>query len=250
MALSRGVGRPIQDYIQNNILSVVGCMLRVGQFPTKSFGLCQAAAQVNFEFAENVPNTGDGGGAANNSPSEANNNNNGGEQNRTPPRPATPTQPRFRSSNETSSIDSGGGSGAPPDKTIKISNDDSGPSSIARKGFSSEPTVVVRRIRRDGQLGGGFSIAKDKKEKFADGAAQVTTSAKAVPRDLITRRPTASRFSIPKPKSDSKKGPDTGLDAGFSITNLIKWILIIGILFIVGVFLASQLNSIRKGWTD
>ncbi len=254
MALSKGIGRPLKSYIQNNILSVVGCMLRVGQFPTKSFGLCSEAVKIKFNVTESFAN--ESGSSSKSSSSSSNNKNRdlSGEDKNAPNSgnknsPKTPYKP----SNSTGSLngsDQFESSSGP--KAIKVNGDlDSADSNeISINGFknSHKQTIVIRRIHKNNRIGGSFFISE--KEKEAKNSAPPKKQAKSLPPSLIQDKVTVDSFAIPKSKNNTLKNPQTDDGIKFSFLGIIKWGIIITIIVFFGFFTMSQINSIRKGWTD
>jgi len=273
LAVSKGVGKPLQEYMQRNVLDLVGCMLRVGQFPTKSFGLCQNAIQIQMDVEGAYDNTGSGAGDstgnANSSSTNDNNSNENGNSDTNGSGNDTSDQgddagnrTRVRSNTGTGSLNDTGNDSAfgnGPTKRIRISNDDStaGDKEISTGSENGpnfgETTVIVRRIKReDGRVGGSFYVEGDER---AGDEAQGPESYQAVtsqqnPRSEFDRQPSGRRFAIKQPTDNAVKGATKDEDVDFSFLGMIKWIIIIGVLLFIIIFAASQLNSIRKGWTD
>jgi len=256
LAVSKGVGKPMQDYLQSNVLDLVGCMLRVGQFPTKSFGLCQQAIQVKMDVAANYGDSGNGNSGSSSANSNESSNsadrNNGNDKNNNANRS---NSARVRSNTSTGSLNESGGGSELGDgsKKIKISNDDSSGNNSFSIGINNlgTTTVIVRRIKReDGRVGGSFFIKENKSSKNDGSENYQAMKSQKTPKSEFDRTPTGLKFSIPK---NGRNGQVTSKDdenVDFSFLGMIKWILIIVALFFIVVFAASQLNSIRKGWTD
>lgn len=253
MALSRGVGKPLQNYIKQNVIEVVSCMLKVGQFPTKAFGLCQAAAQARFDFNGNIPNTSSSSSSSaqttnnssdsNNSGQNSSNNNNSSNNS---------SKPRFRSSNSSGSIDEGGSDSSDSSdiSIVKIQSDDSGNGELSLKGFPTTggQTVIIRKIRGN-RISSGFSLSEDELKNTSKENFQKQTK-RPVPVALRQERINESSFSIPKEKKRRPQSSEIKTELEFSFFGIIKWGIIFAILAVFGFFTMSQLNSIRKGWTD
>jgi hypothetical protein len=272
LAVSRGVGEPLQKYLKNNVLDMVGCMLRVGQFPAKSFGLCQNAIKIKMDAQAGQGGGGSGSGGTGNSSSSSNDENSAGSEdgdsngNGSGPEgdsdgDDSSNRARVRSNNSAGGLnDSGDDSafGNGPTTRIKITNDDSAgeDKEIATGGGNNqfgETTIIVRRIKReDGRVGGSFMVTGEQ-SAGADPEGPETyqsVSSQVNPRSEFDREPSGQKFSIPKPKDINAGAISKSEDVDFSFLGMIKWIIIIGVLFFILVFAASQLNSIRKGWTD
>ena len=258
IAVSRGVGNPLQNYIQQNVLDLVGCMLRVGQFPTQSFGLCQAALEAEFDVDGNIENINSGNGSSgnnnNNSSDDAQANNDNqerGQNNGT----SGNNGPRVRSQNSNGSINESGGGGPDGSDTqrLKVATNEVQSDEIPIRGGQNfnEPTVVVRRINLgDGQIGGSFSINRDPKAKKEAGVVASSVTSQRTPRALVEPNSPEVRFGILKPAPRSYASEVEEKKVGFSFVGTIKWIIIIAALLFILVFAGSQLNSIRKGWTN
>lgn len=275
MALSRGVGSPLQKYIQSNILDVVGCMMRVGELPHKSFGICQGASELKFNFnAALSENSGGGSGANSGSSDKAKNgkDNEDGQNEKNSEnssassdsdRSKSKRRPRVRKSSSTSSLDSG------PDfdsefsnasrKTIKLNKnaDQIGEDSSfdlddgGIRNLGGDTTIIVKRKKRgNSRIMSNFSISGDEEEETAtpQTGPTVVSEIKKNPSAPFSDR--AVSFSVPKPKDRGPAEIDLNMESDFSFMNLIKWALIIAIIIIFLVFAGTQLNSIRKGWTD
>jgi len=266
VAVGKGVGVPMGKYIDDNVLGVVRCMLRVGQFPTKSFGLCQGAVQAQLDVTGNF-STGSGGSnsasSANSSTSSSDSNNGDNSQNNGSDDGSSTDSDdntKIRSSNSTGAInDSGDQSelGLGTTTRIKIKNDDAGADSKISTGKVGagfgETTVIVRRIKRKNErVSSRFTISEDGNSAY-EGVGPETYQAnrsQKAPVSEFDRQGKSNRFGIPKTKESDLRGPASDAEVSFSFLGMIKWIIIIAVLFFIVVFAASQLNSIRKGWTD
>lgn len=267
MALSKGVGRPLQSYLKNNVLNIISCMLRVGQFPTKSFGLCTEAAKVKFDFKGSFTGTTGSGGKGSSTPgdnnggdaddgskdgkngSNANNSEAGGSKKGS----------KFRPSSSSGALNENDSDpfGDSATQKIKIRTTDLGSGKsgeLAMTGFEDldGQTIIIRRIHKNNRIGGSFFVSDDSASKEeADGKAFAQTSTKkALPLSLLEDSNVESSFSIPKAKSRGPADADLNVDVEFSFFGFLKWGIIIAVLVIFGFFTLSQLNSIRKGWTD
>ncbi len=259
MALSKGVGKPLQKYLQSNVIDIVGCMLRVGQFPIRSFGLCTEASKLKFDFNGSFSGVaGDGSSNGKNSGKnkDGKNSNNGGDTQNSST--ANKNRPRFKSSRSTGSLNESDSdtSGESDTKTIKLPTDRDGGrnSSFGMNEFngSDGETIIIRRIHKKNRLGGGFFLSDDtdSKQEAKEKALSKAVTKKPLPLDLLENSNTSSSFHIPKAKNRRPAGDDLDAEMDFSFFGILKWGLIIAILVIFGFFTLSQLNSIRKGWTD
>jgi hypothetical protein len=268
MALSRGVGLPIKRYIEDNVLGLVSCMLRVGQFPSKSFGICSLdGANLNVDFEGNVPNLGgENTGSGSGTSSRLSDSNTGGGSDgadgsssgsNDSSQSGNSSEPSFRSSNSTGSINEGGNNpfdDVSSTSRINIGGDEDSNYDTKRELNISQndgEMVSVQRFGKEDRIGGSFSIDGDEIENQQDSAsASSGTKSQEVPESLLETTTPKSSFSIPKEDSqrDLSSIQDEGID--FSFMNIIKWVIIIAIFVIIGFFTFTQLNSIRKGWTD
>jgi len=270
----RGVGSPLVNYIQNNVFGLVGCMLRVGEGPQRAFDLCGGTAALEFNLGELTDNnpTGGNSGSTGGSSSSANSSSDGGGNNSNNSNNASNSdstasinEPSGRSSVDGDN-NGGGGAGGGYNSSefgsnssnnganrIKISSDEAGEDgSFDFKGGGSQ-TTVVRRVRRSGeQIGGGFTLV-GREEAINSSEFQQNTpspSKKKIPTDMNERKRKVSSFSVDEKKGTGAKIDDYDPGSGFSFIKMLKWALIIAILVIFVLFTLSQLNSIRKGWTD
>ncbi len=251
MALSKGVGRPLKDYIQNNILSVVGCMLRVGQFPTKSFGLCNKAVKLKFNVKGSFSTSSSSSSNSNNKTQDSS------EENKTAPQSESKNSTkttRYKPLNSTGSLDSSNqlkdSSNSP--QIIKINNDSDSinSSKLATSDLQNNQrrTVIIRRINRNNRIGGSFFISEN--ERKIQNPTPLTNQVKSLPVSLIQNKIIESSFAISKPKNKDLKNTTLNNEIKFSFFGIIKWGIILAILAVFGFFTISQLNSIRKGWTN
>jgi len=268
VAVGKGVGVPMGKYIDDNVLGIVRCMLRVGQFPTKSFGICQGAIQAQLDVDGNF-SSGSGGsnsasssanGSSDTNSSEEGRDNTNGSDDGSSADSDTNENTNIRSSNRTGAINDTGDQselGLGTTTRIKIQNDDAGGDSklsTAKNGAGfGETTVIVRRIKRKNErISSRFNIGENSDsgyEGVGPESYQASRSQKA-PVSEFNLQGKANRFSIPKTAESDKRGPASDAEVSFSFLGMIKWIIIIAVLFFIVVFAASQLNSIRKGWTD
>ncbi len=268
MALSKGVGRPIQEYIKNNVLGMVGCMLKVGQYPHIAYGICGEALQLKLDMKGSFTGTtgASGGNSSSNSNSDNTDNNNGdsdgnnsdSENGDANSNSSARNRTRYRSSGSTGSLgesDSDEFAGA-DSKVVKINTVDLGAnnnSELGVSGFQGEggQTVIIRRIRRNDRIGGSFFLSGDEAEQAETPEANVPTKqTQRLPTALISERATEESFAIPKSKKRGPQNTTIDTEVEFSFFGIIKWGIIIAVLGIFGFFTMSQLNSIRKGWTN
>ena len=255
LAVLRGVGSPLVDYMKDNVFGMIGCMLRRGEYPARAFGACGGTKALKLNLKEQLDSTSGsstgGSGSSNNST---------GSDSSSSSNSSNIKEPDGRGSIDGSSRSTNTefGSGDSPadsaNKRIKIASALGGDESFGYDGGTNNQVLVVRRIRRRGggeQISSGFSLV-GREEAINAGEVQLVTpepSIKKVPREDI-RRPKVSSFSIRDTKKTDTQIENQDISSGFSFMQIIKWALIIAIIVIFGLFSLSQLNSIRKGWTE
>lgn len=268
IALSRGVAEPIVNHLQSKVFDLVGCMLRVGELPHIAYDICGGDEALNLDFQGALASTsgGGGGGATNSSDStDSDNANNGGDSENSD---SGDNGPNVRERSGNGSLDGNGRGGGPNrrggsndfafddesgDQKIKLNNEEGGGDSSFESKIPTADgtTVIVTKIRRKNeQVGGGFSLISDEeaKENEIQNTATPTTTVKSSNEKEPFRK--VSSFSVEE--NSKTRGPildDNGGDE-FSIMKFIKWGLIIAIIVIFLLFSLTQLNSIRKGWTE
>lgn len=278
MALDKGVGKPLKNYLQNNVIELVGCMLRTGEYPNVSFGLCQGGDLLKFSFSSHVGDGGSSGGDGQGGRG-SNKGSNSNQQDSSSNKGGSSDSSGGDKNSENSSSSSGegnsnrfrnrssGGSGGidqQPDfedfssNTRQISLESSDGEAGQDGEFSSAgkfeddsgTTTVVRRIRKNERIGGSFLISEENYDEETEITSEGGGTRKvSTPLAMREEGRGPSAFTIqPEKKKTYKKKDDGGFD--FSFMNILKWILIGGILVVFGVFAFAQLNSIRKGWTD
>jgi len=144
-------------------------------------------------------------------------------------------------------------------RRVRITNGDSDAgedtelSNASDSSKFGDTTVIVTRIKRkEERVGGSFSIESETEGQYEAVAPESYRNVRTqkIKGNELEASATGSRFAIPKESENDIRGPAAAEDVDFSFLGMIKWIIIIGVLIFIGVFAASQLNSIRKGWTD
>ena len=268
MAIMNGLGKPVARYMES-IFEVVGCMLRVGEGPAIAFQLCGGVEALQLDRAA----LGGSGGASNKNGGKSSNdssNNGGGGDSSNNGRGGDSSNPNQENNIKTpdgrGSIDGNGrdrssgssnfdGNPIDPDQPnrIKINEEEAGRDGSFSHSGSNQDIVTVRRIsRKNEQINSGFTLI-EKQRAINEGEFGSTTPApikKTAPESIEEKDRAVSGFAI----TDRKK-QTSGLDGrknseDFSFIKLIKWGIIIAIIFIFMIFTLSQINNIRKGWTD
>ena len=259
MAIMNGLGKPVARYMES-IFEVVGCMLRVGEGPAIAFQLCGGVEALQLDRAAFGGSDGASNKNGGKSSNDSSNNGEGGDSSDSNQENNIKT-PDGRGSIDGNGRDRSSGSsnfdGNPidPDQPnrIKINEEEAGRDGSFSHSGSNQNIVTVRRIsRKNEQINSGFTLV-EKQRAINEGEFGSTTPApikKTAPESIEEKNRTVSSFAI-----IDRKRQNSGLDErknseGFSFIKLIKWGIIIAIIFIFMIFTLSQINNIRKGWTD
>ena len=265
-AIMNGVGRPVAGYM-NSIFELVGCMLRVGEGPAVAYNLCGGLPSLEFDTSS--LSSGSGGGATNSNSNNSSNNNSDDSNNSDSSgnNSGSSGSTRINPPSGRGSVDGNGGRrggvannfgdndvGAGQSNRIKVPEDELGnDSSFSASGLGNQ-TVVIRRIRRRNteQIGGSFSLVGQEEAVNSGAFGEVSPGPvkKKVPDGPENTRRRTSSFTVESDKKANLGATVKDRDDGFSLMKMIKWAIIIAIIIIFGAFTLSQLNSIRKGWTD
>ena len=255
-AVMNGVGKPLASYM-SNIYKLVGCMLRVGEGPNIAFNLCGGwpSLELNKDALNAVGSIG-GSNSGGDGSDDNTNNSNSSESNQS----SNITTPSNRRSIDGSGNRNGGnsnfGDSTDPNQPnkIKIEGDKPGDGDSFNYSGSNQKTVIIRRIRRSGggQIDGGLTLVDKEKAINSGETGTVTPSPikKKIPEKLRVNGKKVSSFTISSNNGQSDGAELYKENNSFSFIKMVKWAIIIAIIFIFGAFTLSQLNSIRKGWTD
>lgn len=271
LALSRGVAEPIVKHLQTKVLDLVGCMLRVGELPHIAFDLCGGDEALSLDFEGALASVNSGGSStadSNNNTQTTDSREDNSNRNENTNR-GNDNNPDVRDQASNGSLDGGGGgrgrgSGGrnsgdngffddeSGDTKFKIDSEEPASTSSFEGKFPTETgqTVVVTKVRREQQVGGSFSLISDEEEKENETQSSGTSRVKISSSNDNEAVRKVSSFKVEDNAKTNRSNMNNDQGGGFSLFKFIKWGLIIAIIVIFLLFSLTQLNNIRKGWTE
>ncbi|MCB0377138.1 MAG: hypothetical protein KDD33_01470 [Bdellovibrionales bacterium] len=231
-----------KNFLDNYFGDYLACLLETGELPSlgggggPTTGECNAGFQ-NFSIASGRPNKEDSGKGSSERGNSKRGKNDGG-------RPGSQNSGGGSTNGEASGRNGGRNAALRPPRQ-RLSTNSSRPSQ-AQETTSSESGDFSsgrrRRIlrRRKIRISGSFITRSDQKR-----APKVIKAKKPKKeRRLSALRSAKVPLTPPKPPS----APDIDVGGGFTFGKIVKFLIIIGIIVAIVVFLGGQIVQIRKSW--